>query len=277
MAIISIPFTFSAGAVIIASQHNSDFSTIYNDYNGNIDNTNIVASAGISYSKLTLTGAVLNTDLAGSIADSKLSQITTASKVSGAAITLLSSLPAGAGVIPSANLPAAPASGITFISNTPVATAATTGNITIVSTNFYIVKATFTAISATDTYVLRFNADNGSHYSSIVRGFIMDSTPTVENAVSSGGTSITLNVNESNDSNLSTVIEIRIYPQEPSNGSMFVKGEALGTAFIASDKKVTNDFSGTWANSAAATSFSILTSGGATFSGNVYLYKYPLS
>lgn len=39
------------------------------------------------------------------IADSKLAQITTASKVSGTAITGLASLPAGAGIIPAANLP----------------------------------------------------------------------------------------------------------------------------------------------------------------------------
>jgi hypothetical protein len=39
------------------------------------------------------------------IADSKLAQITTAGKVSGAALTSLDSIPAGAGVIPAANLP----------------------------------------------------------------------------------------------------------------------------------------------------------------------------
>lgn len=55
MSIISIPFTFSAGAVIVASQHNSCFSTIFSDYNGNIDNTNIVNAAGIVASKLDLT------------------------------------------------------------------------------------------------------------------------------------------------------------------------------------------------------------------------------
>ena len=105
MTLISIPNTFSAGAVIVASQHNSNFSTIYSDYNGSITNANISGSASIAYSKLTLTGniinadintsaaiaysklnltgSVLNADLAGSIADSNLLQITTASKVSG--------------------------------------------------------------------------------------------------------------------------------------------------------------------------------------------------
>lgn len=54
-------------------------------------------------------GEIINADISATaaIADTKLAQITTASKVSGAAITLLTNLPAGAGVIPSANLPAA--------------------------------------------------------------------------------------------------------------------------------------------------------------------------
>ncbi len=52
-----------------------------------IVNADVSASAAIAYSKLALTGAVLNADLAGSIADSKLSQITTASKVSTSALT----------------------------------------------------------------------------------------------------------------------------------------------------------------------------------------------
>lgn len=84
MAIISIPNTFSAGAVIVAAQHNSNFSTIYSDYNGNVTNANISASAAI--------------------VDSKLNQIITAGKVSGAALTSLSSTPGGAGLLPAANL-----------------------------------------------------------------------------------------------------------------------------------------------------------------------------
>ena len=48
---------------------------------------------------------VVNADIdaAAAIADSKLAQITTASKVSGAAVTLLTSVPSGAGVLPNIN------------------------------------------------------------------------------------------------------------------------------------------------------------------------------
>lgn len=83
MALVSIPFTFTVGAVIVASQHNSCLSIIYSDYDGNIDNTNIAAGAAI--------------------ADTKLAQITTAGKVSGAALTSMNSVPSGAGVLPTKN------------------------------------------------------------------------------------------------------------------------------------------------------------------------------
>ena len=80
-----------------------------------IVNADINSSAAIAYSKLTLTGAVLNADLAGSIADTKLSQITTASKVHGTSITGLASLPAGAGVVPVANLGSGSPSSANFL------------------------------------------------------------------------------------------------------------------------------------------------------------------
>ena len=54
MATITKNFTFSAGATIVAADHNSNFDTIYNDYNGNITNANISASAAIVASKLSL-------------------------------------------------------------------------------------------------------------------------------------------------------------------------------------------------------------------------------
>lgn len=84
MAIISSPITFSAGGTITASDHNTNYGNIYTEFNGNIDNANIKALAGI--------------------VDTKLAQITTAAKVSGTAITGLASLPSAAGVIPAVNL-----------------------------------------------------------------------------------------------------------------------------------------------------------------------------
>ena len=54
MAVITRPYVFSSGAVIFASEVNSVFSTMYNEFNGNIDNDNIKAGAGIVASKLNL-------------------------------------------------------------------------------------------------------------------------------------------------------------------------------------------------------------------------------
>ena len=69
-----------------------------------IVNAEIASGAAIVYTKLSLAGAILNSDLAGSIADSKLNQITTASKVHGTSITGLASVPSGAGALPIANV-----------------------------------------------------------------------------------------------------------------------------------------------------------------------------
>ena len=68
IAIISKPFTFTNGSIVQASEHNSNFDTIYNDYNGNITNANIASGAAI--------------------ADTKLAQITTSGKVSNVALTI---------------------------------------------------------------------------------------------------------------------------------------------------------------------------------------------
>lgn len=117
MGLVTKTYTFTVGATIIASEHNSNFDTLYNCINGNIDNDNIKSSAAI--------------------VDSKLSQITTASKVSGAALTSLSSVPAGAGDIPSANMStnacvltgAQTVAGVKTFSDKPVLPATTpTGN-----------------------------------------------------------------------------------------------------------------------------------------------------
>lgn len=102
MALINKPNTFTVGAVIVASEHNSNFDTIYNDYNGNVDNNNIKASAGIE--------------------DTKLGQITTAGKVSGAALTLLTSVPSGAGELPIANIPSIDEDDMSSDSDTAVPT-----------------------------------------------------------------------------------------------------------------------------------------------------------
>jgi len=84
MTLITKPNTYVANQPAVAAQVNANEDTIYSDYNGNITNVNISGSAAID--------------------SSKLAQIISAAKVSGAALTLLTSIPSGAGLIPSANI-----------------------------------------------------------------------------------------------------------------------------------------------------------------------------
>jgi hypothetical protein len=75
MATITKSYTFSAGATILASEHNTNFDTLFNWANGNVDNANIKAGAGISLSKLALgDNATFSGDLtfAGTTAMGKL-------------------------------------------------------------------------------------------------------------------------------------------------------------------------------------------------------------
>lgn len=178
---------------------------------------------------------------------------------------------AGAGANPSWSNPGA----LVLISNTPVTTASNTGDIAIIGTNFYEARGIIRNFSGDDTVVMRINNDTGSVYNSITRGFIFDGTPTASNSVGAGGTSITLGPADSASSAEQLAFTIRLYPQRNDNTVFYIKGEITGQDSSANNYY--KDISGTWSNAAAATSFRILTSGGATFSGNVYLYKYSLS
>jgi len=52
MTTITKPNDFTAGTVIKAAEHNSNFDTIYNDYNGSINNSNLASNAAIANTKL---------------------------------------------------------------------------------------------------------------------------------------------------------------------------------------------------------------------------------
>lgn len=75
MSIITIPYIFTVGAVILAAQHNSNFQVIFSDYNGNIQDVNIATNAAIEYSKLSLNASILYGDLASSTITSLRSNV----------------------------------------------------------------------------------------------------------------------------------------------------------------------------------------------------------
>lgn len=84
MAIVPLPNQLTDGTVADAAQVMANFNAILNTVNGGIDNFNLSPSIGIT--------------------DTKLSQIQSAGKVNGMALTNFAGIPSGAGIIPAANL-----------------------------------------------------------------------------------------------------------------------------------------------------------------------------
>lgn len=108
MGIVNNTYQFTENnETVTKTKLNNLAGPLVTEFNGNIDNDNISATASISGSKLDLSGTVVNADInaAAAIVDTKLATISTAGKVSGAALTSLANIPSGAGVIPAANVP----------------------------------------------------------------------------------------------------------------------------------------------------------------------------
>lgn len=147
MGLISIPNTFTVGAVIIASQHNSNFSVIYSEFNGSISDANISGSANIS--------------------DSKLAAITTAGKVSGASLTSLASTPSGAGVLPVANggIP----SGVIMMWS---------GTISTIPTGFFLCNGSNSTPDLRNLFIVGADADAGGIAKSTITGSALQSHAT---------------------------------------------------------------------------------------------------
>lgn len=61
MGLVSLPTSFVDGTIPTAAQFNGDFNALANEFNGNITNANISASAAIAASKLDGTLAILTT------------------------------------------------------------------------------------------------------------------------------------------------------------------------------------------------------------------------
>ena len=121
--------------------------------NDSVDKSNIKTSA-VGTDEI-LDGEIVNADISASagIVDTKLAQITTASKVSGAALTSLSSIPAGAGLIPAANIPAVGKFGGTGADG---ALSITSGVTTLDLAGVAVFEKNYTSISITGTGSLAF-------------------------------------------------------------------------------------------------------------------------
>lgn len=307
MSLISIPFTYSAGAVIVASQHNSCNSVIYSDFNGNIDNNNIATSAAIAYSKLNLALGIVNADVSASaaIVASKLvltspGAIGTVAPAAVKATTLeatttlklgttnqgdilydnatsLVRLPPGTsgyflktqGASANPTWAAQTAPGLTLISTTSVSAATTSGNIAITSTNNYLVVVNAKEVGGGGNVIsIRANADTGNNYNS---GYSGRGSAAATGASSASGASIICSAGMQGNAGFNMVFYIN---QDLSNANYLHFFGTINGLLVTANYGI-SQFGGQWVGAATPTSFSVI--GSANYTGTIYLYSIALS
>jgi hypothetical protein len=180
-------------------------------------------------------------------------------------------LTAGSGLdITNTTLTATP--GLSLVSTTTVSTATNSGDIAITSTKTYLVRLRITAMSGAENMALRFNNDSTANtYSYVVRGFNVAATGVNLNANATADKILMLQDSVGAQATQNINVEFTIPMQSGSNW-MHIKGTSWGLTSTVNPGGY-SDFYGAWDNGAAITSFRILTSGTATFSGTVYLYE----
>lgn len=152
--------------------------------------------------------------------------------------------------------------GMTLISTTSVA-AANTSNIAISATKQYMVLASVTYSSGNIT-AIQFNADTGNTYSYLYNG------RTTGGALTGGATATSMiQTGTAPLANTQVNMLFYIYPQ---NGTQVQTHGHISYVNSAASLLSFTDFAGYWDNSAAITSFRLISQGGGTITGTVYLY-----
>jgi len=162
-----------------------------------------------------------------------------------------------------------------LVNATALSGVANTGNITITSTDYYVIKCFFNTFSAADTVWFRFNNDSASAYAYRNTGTSFGGASL--NASSGADTKIPLSTTINTvDSNDGFYLELIMHRQAGTTGYRHIAGKSWGR-YSAGGDGFFYDFCGRYTTGAETTSFRLLSSAGATFSGNVYVYKYALS
>lgn len=116
--LVTKPYTFSPSTVIRSSEINSNFDTLYNLANGNIDNNNISASANISASKILGTAVVTTPSGSQTIINAGATYSTIVRGVSGQTANIFDVQNASSTTILSVNLDGVNASNTVYFNTT---------------------------------------------------------------------------------------------------------------------------------------------------------------
>jgi len=302
MSLIAIPYIFASGNTIIASQHNLNFSTIVNDYNGNIQNVNLSGSAGITYANLSLGGNIVNADISASagIVASKLvltspGAIGSVAPSTGAFTTLnvgttnqgdilydngtsFVRLPHGtSGQFlktqgASANPIWATAGSVVLVSTTPITGASTTGVMSLTNGNNYFIEFEFHNWTSGGTLGLMINQDTAGHYK-YINTYQTTSSTTAVIASNSASASV-IQIGTTIPSSSTTGIMGSFYIQQIGSsqiyrvwGQFVQDGSSLFTA---------GNFYGTWADSLNLTDIELVASAG-NMDGVATIYQLKTS
>uniref|UniRef100_A0A6M3IUX4 Uncharacterized protein n=1 Tax=viral metagenome TaxID=1070528 RepID=A0A6M3IUX4_9ZZZZ len=169
-------FTYTSGSIIDPDDVTTNEDNIFNYLARGVDT---LADSSVTTSKI-LDGTIVNGDLSGTLAlpDSKIAQITTASKVSGTSLTGLASIPSGAGKVPAANLNltggsfALPSGAVFFLATGSCPTGSTDVSATYAN-KFLRINATAGSTGGSDTYSLSIaeaNLPSHSHAAGTLTG-----------------------------------------------------------------------------------------------------------
>lgn len=269
----------SSSAAISYSKLNLVSSITSSDIvDGTIVNADINSSAAIVASKLDLTspGAIGSTAAnSGAFSTLKVGTTNQGDILYDNGTSIVRLTPGTSGQVLKTNGASANPSWTTgpasiLISNTSISGAATTGNIAITNTKYYKVVFNFQGIN-NNTLIVRFNGSSDAVYRYIFNG------RTTGGAITGGATGATgaIITTAINNATISTSGVLYIFPQ---NGTDSISFEGKTIYQQETSALLTNlEFAGDWDNNAAATSFSMVTSGGSTFSGNVLLYELSQS
>lgn len=165
---------------------------------------------------------------------------------------------------------------LSLVSVTTITGAANSTDVTIAASNLYKVIIVLNGVSTDDTFVLRVNNSSGTEYYWLRTSVSNVTTPATALTSGDGATSITIGSMDAGSAvNKNLKADLTFNTFSVPSDVFYLNGQVIDST-TAGQRQFSQVY-GAWNNASAPTSFRVLTSGGATFSGKIYLYKYAQS